>query len=436
MVNRGASKGCFKCRARKVKVFHPPRGPKEQSSADRDHRNEPSTRAFCEIKGLSDLGRYNISNLFALTESSENQAICYYFEHFTPRINGYWTDLLPTIYAKELSSSLLNVATLSMAYSFISLEPGFDHFKTLAISEYQRSANAMTENDSIPSPFSLDLISSYIDSVSSQYPTINAEMDDYYLLARQITCLGGLLLRARDLLEGPEAANVSREHIINLYHEARGFDLEIQRWPSLRSDRRPRRSLRLDKGHIPFDEAVYPTRIDIYASISQAASCCAWRLARVKVLEVLIAITPHLNLYAAAGEEEVFRRELSDYEGIMREYIDDICAAVPYFLCPIAPESIAKSYPHPPGQSYMPEISGLDLVSGMSQMNLVVFHASLCECAPRSQRQWLQPYLTLLSRDTRDKEIATRLQPNIDVVEKADAARFVAALSGPYCKAD
>ena len=70
------------------------------------------------------------------TESSEVQAVCFFFTHIQPRMTGYWTEDLPMMYTAEHTESVLKKAALSVAYVFTSLNPRRAHFKALAISEY------------------------------------------------------------------------------------------------------------------------------------------------------------------------------------------------------------------------------------------------------------------------------------------------------------
>ena len=88
--------------------------------------------------------------------------------------------------------------------------------------------------------------------------------------------------------------------------------------------------------------------------------------------------------------------------------------SVPFFMGRDNPEAMLAHYPHAAGAAYIPRDPGPDVITSMSQMLHVNAVASGIEGIPRTQRQWLQQYMTVLSRDPLvDRERAMRLELKI-----------------------
>lgn len=86
------------------------------------------------------------------------------------------------------------------------------------------------------------------------------------------------------------------------------------------------------------------------------------------------------------------------------------------------PEAMLAHYPHVPGAAYIPTDPGPDVITSMSQMLDTTAIASSIECIPRTQKQWLQQYMTVLSRNPReDREKALRLELSIQGLFKGSA---------------
>ena len=85
------------------------------------------------------------------------------------------------------------------------------------------------------------------------------------------------------------------------------------------------------------------------------------------------------------------------YESALKDIVDDVCAAVPFYMRPQDPEAILNHYPHPPDR--MPPLMshGPELVASMTLVLGLLYAASTVDATPTSQRQWIQQYMTLLS---------------------------------------
>ena len=73
---------------------------------------------------------------YELSQCQEQQADCFYFSHIQPRLAGYWTDELASLYLKASSSSILSKAASAFTCSITSLHPRYSHFKPLALKKY------------------------------------------------------------------------------------------------------------------------------------------------------------------------------------------------------------------------------------------------------------------------------------------------------------
>ena len=168
-------------------------------------------------------------------------------------------------------------------------------------------------------------------------------------------------------------------------------------------------------------QQVYPKRIDIHISIVQGTVFIVWLLVQIKLLSCMAKVA-RLATSQSFNEDSEMQSEALKYENAIRELVDDICASVPYFLRPKDPESLLKYFPHSPGTISVPINPGPELISSMSQLMLPLYRASEVEYAPRSQRQWLQQYMTVLTRDPENFQRAQRLELDNGMCFRHDSA--------------
>ena len=73
---------------------------------------------------------------YELAQCREQQADSFYFGHIQPRLTGYWTDELPSLYLMASPSSILSKAASALTCSITSLHPRYSHFRPLAMKKY------------------------------------------------------------------------------------------------------------------------------------------------------------------------------------------------------------------------------------------------------------------------------------------------------------
>lgn len=81
-------------------------------------------------------------------------------------------------------------------------------------------------------------------------------------------------------------------------------------------------------------------------------------------------------------------------------------------------EAIASHYPHGPESAYIPDEPSPNTIASMSLLKNNLEVASRASCIPLGQRQWLQQYQTLLSRNriaAREKALRLELHDNLRI---------------------
>lgn len=93
---------------------------------------------------------------FELAQCQEQQADCFYFGQIQPRLTGYWTDELPSLYLMATPSSILSKTASAFTCSFTSLHPRYSHFKPLAMKKYSECLRLVSQAISDPKIIAAD----------------------------------------------------------------------------------------------------------------------------------------------------------------------------------------------------------------------------------------------------------------------------------------
>ena len=231
---------------------------------------------------------------------------------------------------------------------------------------------------------------------------------DFYTLSDSVRCLPRLRAREREFLtstyNGPDHIMKGSRLLIDAKREY----TQLLEWPSDNPRRRPCRSYPLQRSN---EDPEYPMRLDIYCDTTQAAICNSWCLAQVLVLNIIVNVANFLISFMPCQLTDLsLHTERSSAEHLIREHIDDFCSTIPYIMNPNIKEA-AHQYPHGPDSARLPKDPGPEVIAGMSQLKKTLEVASQAPSVPYSQKQWMQQYLTLLSRNrSADQEKALRVE--------------------------
>ena len=235
---------------------------------------------------------------------------------------------------------------------------------------------------------------------------------DFYTLSEKVKPLAGIRAREKELFECTQDDMDLAIKASNLLIDAKREYEQLSEWPADHPRRHPRRSCPLSKSKDYGSDAVYPSRIDVYCDTTQATMCNSWHIAQVLVLTIIANVATLLLSSASRKFTNLsLSTEVDHAEHLIREHIDDFCSTIPYILYPNRIEAVAHHYPHGPNSASMPKDLGPEAIAGMSQLKKTLEVGSQARGVPRSQKQWMQQYLTLLSRNrSHDQERASRLE--------------------------
>ena len=175
----------------------------------------------------------------------------------------------------------------------------------------------------------------------------------------------------------------------------------LDTWPSRGLHRTPQTSYPLPQAENRGPTTVYPSRIDIYRDSTRATMHNSWRLARAIILDMIAQTARFLAASNAVSVDDA--RELTNFshetETGIRSLIDDFCASIPYIISPDNSEKLYLHYPHAPGDAPFAHIPEINLIAGMSQLMPSLVVSLRFSCIPDSQKQWIQQYTTMLTRN-------------------------------------
>ena len=234
---------------------------------------------------------------------------------------------------------------------------------------------------------------------------------DFFTLPHLIKDLPMIRARHRSLLVDRKNGSMSIGAARALLLDAQDEDEKLAPWLSEKAHRRPLLSRPLLPYKANCSIASYPSSIDSYRHTTDAAVGNGWRFARCFALMVIADTASMIASGIPSSAESVTLWGVRDKaEEVIRQLVDDFCASIPYILSPEDPETLLNYYPHVPGNAPFDQIPEVNLVTSMSQLMPSIIVGSQIYCIPHSQKQWLQQYLTMLSRNPQaDKEKAMNL---------------------------
>lgn len=193
-----------------------------------------------------------------------------------------------------------------------------------------------------------------------------------------------------------------------LFRDAQAEDEKAASWPYQKQHRMPHKSYPLTFPNKESSE-MYPSRIDVYHHGTHAAVCNGWRLMRVGLLALVAQTAGFLASTTFFPEQAECWDAHNQAEKKIQVLVDDFCASIPYIISPHDTAKMRRHYPHAPGDLNFLHFPEPDLVASMSQLLPPLIVGSQVYCIPRSQRQWLQQYMTMLSKNPEDREKAMKL---------------------------
>ena len=221
--------------------------------------------------------------------------------------------------------------------------------------------------------------------------------NDFCSLAFRASNVPRILKRGKNLLSEHTHNSFCVEEALAYYAEAQTELRGVWCWASTRKALLPYKTYSLAAPTSVLD-ASHPKRADAYSTVVQATVCNTWRLVLVSLLAIMTNVLRLLISHTLQDGTSKYDKEAELLESEIRRLVDDICASVPYFMASDNIESILHRYPHRPGEFITIEHNPR-LVSSMASMLMPIYRASMIEVVPISQRQWLQHYMLLLTRN-------------------------------------
>lgn len=192
-----------------------------------------------------------------------------------------------------------------------------------------------------------------------------------------------------------------------LFRDAQAEDEKASSWLYQKGHRMPYMSYPLTFPNKSSE--MYPSRIDVYRHGTHAAVCNGWRLLRVGLLS-LVAQTAEFLASTSPEPADWLWHAHDQAEKKIQGLVDDFCASIPYIISPHDTARMRRHYPHAPGDLDFLHFPEPDIVASMSQLLPTLIVGSQVYCIPRSQKQWLQQYMTMLSKNPEeDREKAMKL---------------------------
>lgn len=237
-------------------------------------------------------------------------------------------------------------------------------------------------------------------------------LPDFFTLPQLIKDLPMIRARHRSLLVDRKNGCMSIGAARALLLDAQDENEKLVPWLSQKAHRRPLMSRPLLPHKTNCSVASYPSRIDSYRHSTDVAVVNGWRFARCFALIVIADTASTIASCIPSSAESVTLWGVRDKaEGLIRQLVDDFCASIPYILNPEDTETMLRYYPHAPGDAPFSHIPEVNLVASTSQLLPTIIVGSQIYCIPHSQKQWLQQYLAMLSRNPEvDKEKAMNLK--------------------------
>ena len=236
------------------------------------------------------------------------------------------------------------------------------------------------------------------------------EYPDYFTLPYELRNLPRLRAAFKKLAVAWSHGALSIPDAYAFLQDARTENEILADWPFRKLHRIPHTSYSLPLVERTGPDAVYPSRIDIYHDGTQATLHNTWRFARANILGMIAQTAGFIAASSTVSLDDAHElSQLSDpAEEEIRGLIDDFCATVPYIINPDNTEGMLSYYPHAPGDAPLAHIPEVKLIASMCQLIRQLVVSLRFYNIAHSQREWLQQYLTMLSRNPEEdkKKIA------------------------------
>ena len=184
-------------------------------------------------------------------------------------------------------------------------------------------------------------------------PDYQHSFPDFFTLPQLLKDLPMIRARHRSLLVDRKNGCMSIDAARALLLDAQDEDEKLAPWLSQKAHRTPLLSRQLVQYKTNCSLASYPSRIDSYRHITDAAVGNGWRFARCFALVVIADTASIIASDVPSSAEGVTLWGVRDKaEEVIRQLVDDFCANIPYILSPKDTETLLRYYPHAPGSQF------------------------------------------------------------------------------------
>lgn len=233
-------------------------------------------------------------------------------------------------------------------------------------------------------------------------------------LSQDAAVLTDLLTREKRLFNAVAPQDGGAAEALSLFDDAMSAEARLAGWMDGDVYRSPKTSLALSLNSTDASGDAFPSRIDIYHSLPLARTTNTWRTCRILLLNIIRRTGTYVQAGPQAwrfGNQAFFASHAQRAREILLRLVDDFCASIPFCINAKDTPHFAENYPHRPGAAPRTEAPTVELITGMVMIIASLSKVSEVNCVPWSQRQWMQEYMTLLSRHPAvDKERAMRVE--------------------------
>ena len=233
-------------------------------------------------------------------------------------------------------------------------------------------------------------------------------------LSQDASVLTDLLIREQRLFTTVAPQDESAAEALSLFDDAMTAEATLAGWIDGDVYRSPETCLALSLNTAAASEDVFPSRIDIYHSLPLARTTNTWRTCRILLLNIIQKTGTYVQASPQAwkfGNQAFFAGHAQKAQEILLGLVNDFCASIPFCVNAKETANYAADYPHRPGAAPRAAAPTVELIAGMAMTIASISKVSQVHSVPWSQRQWMQEYMTLLSRNPAvDRERAMRVE--------------------------
>ena len=219
------------------------------------------------------------------------------------------------------------------------------------------------------------------------------EINTFSDLAELIVGLPETLSRAK-ALSSDSTCRLSTTELASLLNDTMQQDLLYQNWEHAPSDHSYKIYCYQGANDEPLQEE-YPAKVVYYDTPPYASHCNAWRLVRIRTLEVVIQCCQALE--SCYGEDRSLERVQA--ENTILRLFEEICESVPFYLGWNRPIKMANMrFPKGSDEARPFNFSDVELIAHWSQMTEILWSAAApSPYVPEGRRKWLEGYLARFS---------------------------------------